>query len=225
MRASGDDDADELRPALDTSECDPDSAARLQWLVARLEGRERYADLWWRGWIGIYGIGAVVQGVSAGVEDDRGKRADYIVSAVKAVGGVTRLYFFQRPAARLGADPMLAQALADEEACQARVQEGEALLEEAAKESQRRWDWKAHAVNVGVNMAGAAIVAEGFDEKDGWISGGIGIGVGELMLWSHPWQQQSDLDEYRERFDRRAAAPAQWALVPNGRGVLLQVRF
>jgi hypothetical protein len=193
-------------------------------LVERLDSRERYADLWWRGWIGAYGLGAVAQGARAGTEDDRGKRADYIVGAVKAVIGTTRLYF-SRPVARLGADPLLGAALPDEAACRARIEEGEALLRLAAKESNRRWDWKAHFFNVALNMGGAVIVTEGFDENDGWTSAAVGIGVGEAMLWSHPWRSTSDLAEYEARFERRAGTPTSWSVLPYGRGLRLQARF
>jgi len=210
-------------PVLDTSACDADSGARLRWLVDRLEARERYADLWWRGWIGFYGLGVVIESARAGVEDDDGKRADLIVSAVKAVGGVTRLYFW-RPVARLGADP-LEGALPDEAACRARVARGEELLRQAARESERRWDWKPHLFNVLLNGAGGAIVAEGFDEDDGWVSAGVGVAVGEAMLWSHPWKGGRDLAEYEARFAPHARAPVTWALLPYGRGLRVQVRF
>lgn len=205
-------------PVVDTTGCDADSAARLRWLVERLESRELYADLWWRGWFGFYGLGVIIQSVSAGVEDDEGEQADLVVSAVKALGGVTRLYF-SRPVARLGADPILDEAAA----CRERVAKGEELLRQAAKESDRRYDWKAHASNVGINVAGGLIVAEGFDEQDGWISAGVGIAVGEVMLWSHPWHGRNDLEEYEARF-----APAErvsWSVAPFGRGLQLNVRF
>jgi len=208
----------------DTAACESQDESRLLWLIDRLESRERYADLWWRGWLGIYGIGAIVEGVAAGTEDDRGKRADDIVSAVKAVGGVTRLYFMA-PAARLGADPLRETPISSAADCAARVEQGAELLEKAAHESGRRWSWKAHAFNVGINMAGAAIVAEGFDEDDGWISGAIGIAVGEAMLWSHPWRGESDLAEYEARFDGRGALPTTWNVVPYGRGIRLVARF
>jgi hypothetical protein len=208
---------------LETSRCGPEQQARLDWLVDRLESHERYADLWWRGWIGFYGIGAVVEGVRAGVEDDRGKRADQIVSAVKAVGGVTRLYFF-RPTARLGADPLGDDRFDDEAACRQAVEHAESLLRDAAEESDQRWRILPHLSNVAINMAGAVIVTEGFDENDGWASAAVGIAVGEAMIWSHPWTGHDDLEEYRTRF---SAAPtkATWAVAPLSRGLSLQVRF
>jgi hypothetical protein len=211
-------------PMIDTTACDPDSAARLRWLVARLESRELYADLWWRGWIGFYGLGVVIQSARAGVEDHEGKRADLIVSAVKAVGGTARLYFV-RPTARLGADPLEEAPLTDPAACRERVKEGEALLEKAADESERRFDWKAHATNVAINVAGGAIVAEGFDEDDGWVSAGVGIAVGEAMLWSHPWTGRSDLEEYQAHFASGDDSRTSWAVLPYRRGLQVQMRF
>jgi hypothetical protein len=76
-----------------------------------------------------------------------------------------------------------------------------------------------------LNGAGGAIVAEGFDEDDGWVSAGIGVAVGEAMLWSHPWKGRSDLEEYEARFASRSGEKLSWAVLPYGRGLKLQVRF
>ena len=209
---------------LDASQCQPGTRARLEWLVSRLESRELYADLWWRGWIGFYGLGVVVQSARAGVENDGGERADLIVSAVKAVGGVTRLYF-SRPVARLGADPVLEQPVTDEARCVRAVEQLEGLLRQAAEESTRRWSWTPHLVNVAVNTAGALIVTQGFGEDSGWESAAVGIAVGEAMLWSHPWTGHDDLKEYDSRFEAAALPGPTWALAPYGRGLQMQVRF
>jgi len=209
---------------LDTSACEGGSKARLEWLVDRTDSRELYADIWWRGWIGAYSTGMVLQSVRAGLEDDGGKRADLIVSAVKALGGATRLYFY-RPVARLGADPLRAEALPDEAACLARVEQGEALLRQAAEESDRRWDWKPHLFNVALNVAGALIVTQAFDQKSGWTSAGIGIAVGEAMLWSHPWHGGSDLEEYEASFAPGSPPRMSWTLLPYELGLRLQVSF
>ena len=216
--------AREPTPSLDTSACDTNSGARLQWLVERLDQRSPYADLWWKGWLGIYTTGAVLQGVRAGIEHDQGHRADYVVSAVKAVGGVTRLALSQ-PTARLGADPLRGERITSEAACRQRVEHGEALLGDAAQESERRWDWKAHLVNVAVNFGGAVIVTEGFEENDGWASAGVGIAVGEAMLWSHPWTGGSDVEEYQQRFAAGGNDAPRWAVLPYRRGLQMQVTF
>lgn len=210
-------------PALDVSVCEDRTEARLNWLVERTDSRELYADLWWRGWISFYALGVGVQSTRAALEDDGGKQADLIVGAVKAVGGTARLYF-SRPVARLGADPLRVEPLPDEAACLQRVAQGEALLQQAAHESDRRWGWKAHAFNVALNMAGAVIVTQAFDQKSGWTSAGIGIAVGEAMLWSHPWHGRSDLEEYEASFEPRVPQTS-WSLQPYELGLRLQVNF
>lgn len=215
---------DPAAPTLDVSACRPHTRERLQWLVERTDSRELYADLWWKGWFGFYGAGVVIQGTRAGLENDGGQRADLIVSAIKAAGGVTRLYF-ARPVARLGADPLRADPLPDEESCVARVAQGEALLRQAAEESQNRWDWKPHLFNVAVNTAGALIVTQAFNQKSGWTSGAIGIAVGEAMVWSHPWHGKSDLEDYETRFARTSSSRTSWTLMPYAGGLLVQVKF
>jgi len=210
--------------ALDVSACGAGTRARLEWLVDRADSRERYADIWWRGWTGFYTVGVAVQSTRAALEDDRGQQADLIVGAVKALAGLTRLYF-TRPVARLGADPLRAEALPDENACLERVAQGEAFLQQAADESDRRWSWKSHLFNVALNMAGAVIVTQAFDEKDGWTSAGIGIAVGEAMSWSHPWKGRSDLEEYQASFAPSAPPRTSWTLQPYQAGLRLQVRF
>ena len=114
--------------------CGVKTRARLQWLVGRADSRELHADIWWRGWIGFYGAGMLVQSGRAGLENDSRKRADLIVSAVNALGGTTRRYF-SRPVARLGADPLRVEPLPNEEARLERVAQGEAFLQQAAEES------------------------------------------------------------------------------------------
>ena len=207
--------------------CSAGTAERLRFVEERLDLRRSYAGWWWKGWTGFYGIGAVVQGVRAGTEDDGGRRADYIVSAAKASFGVGRLLLYP-PTSKNGADSMRSIAPSDESACRERLRVGEELLRANAKESAARWSWKRHAANVAINVAGGLIVAKGFDESRGWTSAGIGIAVGEAMTFSHPWKADEDLVEYEEHFganDGLAVRPVTWRVAPSLAGLQLQVNF
>jgi hypothetical protein len=208
----------------DAVTCDPDTTARLRFLEDRLDQRRTYADYWWKGWTAFYGIGTVVETVQAATEDDRGKRADYAVSAGKAAFGTIRLALYP-PTARRGADEMRDVPLDRPGACRERLDVGERLLRENAHESESRWSWKRHAANVGINVAGGLIVAEGFDESDGWISAGVGIAVGEAMTFSHPWKADDDLAEYQRRFEGPAAPRVSWYVLPWQGGARLMLAF
>ena len=207
--------------------CSSGTAERLGFIEDRLEQRRPYATWWWRGWTGFYGIGTVVESVQAGIEDDRGKRADYTVSAVKAGFGFGRLLFYPITA-KEGADPMRAVDPVDESACRERLRIGEELLRTNAHDSESRWSWRRHAANVGINVIGGVIVAEGFDESRGWRSMGIGIAVGEAFILSIPWKADDDLAEYQQRFGSDgvpAVKPVSWSIAPSLGGLQLQMTF
>lgn len=208
--------------------CSAGTSERLQFIEDRLELRRPYANYWWLGWTGFYGLGTVVQSVRAPFEGDDSKQADLVVSAVKASFGVTRLLIWP-PTAKAGADAMRVVAPSDESQCRERLRIGEELLRQNAHESESRWDWKRHAANIGINVAGGLIVAEGWDDPwRGWRSAGIGIAVGEAFAFSHPWKADDDLAEYDQKFGRSAdLAPSKvsWEVTPRLGGLTFGLRF
>jgi hypothetical protein len=221
-------DDDRTRDGTSFSACAPDTAARLGFIEDRLDAGRSYARYWWGGWTGFYGIGTVVTSVQAATEDDRGERANDVVSAAKAAFGTARL-LYAPPAARKGAAALRALPVSGEDECRRRLARGEELLRASAAEAGARYSWTRHLANVGINVAGGLIVAEGFDEPgSAWTSAGIGIGVGEAMLWSHPWRARADLAEYERRFPADGVprpAPVSWELVPCPGGAGIRLAF
>ncbi|MCC6849264.1 MAG: hypothetical protein IT294_12255 [Deltaproteobacteria bacterium] len=208
--------------------CGAGTHERLTFIEDRLEERRPYAQYWWLGWTGFYGLGAAVQSARAATEDDDSMQADFVVSAVKASFGVMRLLVWP-PTAKAGAAAMRVVEPRDETACRERLRVGEELLRRNARESESRWDWKRHAANVGINVAGALIVAEGWDDPSrGWRSAGIGTAVGEVFTFSHPWKADDDLAEYEERFAPRAdltPTKVSFEVAPQLGGIALGLRF
>jgi hypothetical protein len=202
--------------------CEGITAEKLDFISSRLEERKRHAHVWWTGFTGFYAIGTVVTAAQAATEGHTGDRAVDIVSSVKAAFGTTRLFFFDRPAALYGADPVRHEL----PNCDAALARGEELLRRAAKETSSRASWKRHASIIGINALGAVIAGEGWgSRKDAWISAGVGIAVGEVMAWSHPWNGVNDLGEYEERFPEGETPKATWQLVPTLNGFVVSARF
>jgi hypothetical protein len=208
--------------------CSAGTAERLTFIEDRLELRRPYAKYWWMGWTGFYGLGMVVQSARAPFEGDDSKQADLVVSAVKASFGFTRLVLWP-PTAKAGSDAMRVVEPTDESQCRERLRIGEELMRKNARESESRWDWKRHAANVGINVAGALIVSEAYDDPwRGWRSAGIGIAVGEAFTFSHPWKADDDLAEYESKFGTSAdlqPRKVSFELAPRLGGLQFGVRF
>lgn len=208
--------------------CSGGTSERLAFIEQRLEERRPYAKYWWMGWTSFYSLGVVIQSASAALEDDDSRQADLVVSAVKATFGVTRLLIWP-PTAKAGSAAMRVVDPVDESACRERLRVGEELLRQNARESETRWDWRRHAANVAINSAGAIIVAEGWDDPTrGWRSAGVGIAVGGVFTFSHPWKADDDLAEYEQKFSASAdLAPRKvsWGVSPQLGGVSFGLRF
>jgi hypothetical protein len=219
---------DDLAVAADEfAACDADTAARLRFIEERLEGGRRYARNWWGGWTAFYAVGTAVTSVQAGLENDRGDRANSVVSAVKAAIGTARL-LYAPPTAKYGADEMRRIEARTPESCRRRLQIGEGLLGKNARESKSRFSVLRHLSVIGLNVIGAVIVAEGFhDHTDAWTSAALGIGIGEAHVLSHPWWGTSDFEDYKRRFAPLGARVAKldWGVVASPGGAALQIRF
>jgi hypothetical protein len=213
-------------PALER--CAGDTGERLRFLERRLDAHRGYADAWWKAWSGVYVGGIVVGGASAGMADDRGERADQIVTAVKAGIGLTR-NLLSPPPAREGARELEGIDTSTAAGCAQRLARAQEILQESAAAARReRRSWIPHLANLGLNLAGAVIVAEGFDESSGWTSGAVGFAVGEGRIWSYPWQAGSVLEEYERRFPRSGIPqePAtSWQLESWGGGARFVLRY
>jgi hypothetical protein len=220
--------------ALSDSELD----ARLAFLEERLDDGENYAKYWQWGWTGGYGLGVVIgvgQSITCCSNKKSGdfnsarkkrneQRVTHIVTAAKGAIGTTRMLLMRHPG-RHGADPMRAIEGDSRDAKLARLARGEELLRDVAKAAERRWSWKAHAGNIGLNLAGAGFIFGFGRESDAWESLGIGIGVGTLQILSAPKRGIQDLNDYETRFGMKTASRFNWSIVPMMGGAAIKVTF
>jgi hypothetical protein len=204
-------------------------AERMMFIEGRLDAERRHARRWNRGWLGVFGTGAVLQSVRAGLADDHGARADYIVAAVKALGGSAQAVLRPLRAAH-GADAL--REMPDQTRAQRlrAVARAEQLLRADAKRARERRSWKRHLISVAVNVTGGLIIWQGAKEpKRGAISAGLGIAVGGMHAWSQPESAIDDLREYEQRIAsgghsfRRLSAQrqvqVQFEIQPGGAGI------
>lgn len=123
-----------------------------------------------------------------------------MVSTVLATVGLVNLAL-RMPRAVHGAAPLprRMQGTLDQELV--RLRHAEALLRSDAVRSEERYFWLAHVANLLLNIGGAVVVGLGYDAwRRGIISAGIGIAIGEVILWSYPWQPARHWRAYRQRY-------------------------
>ncbi|HZS39783.1 MAG TPA: hypothetical protein VFF06_23280 [Polyangia bacterium] len=204
---------------------DADVQARLTFLETRLRVESKWSEVHFVVWTFGYYFGAVFEAGRAVMFDiPYSSRVDLVISAIKATLGATA-HALRPPKTMFSAEELakLPESSPDERARKLEV--AERLLKRNAKECDQRYSWIAHSVNVALNVAGGLIVWLGYhDFGTGLESALVGIGVGELQIWSQPWNAKIDLRDYRRRFgDAKARAafdPARltWSLSPGTRG-------
>lgn len=188
--------------ATSTASSDHHLQARLAFLDESLEGPKVHARVWWWGWLSVYSAAAVVQGtrialVDAEDEDAGAQRADLAMSMIKAIGGVVATLSLPLNAMD-GAEVMRRIEGDGPEVDRLRVAAGEAALAENARESRRSLWWLRHTILLAVNLAHGMIMWLGYDDlRRGAISAGLGIAVGELAIWTQPWQPRQRHPEYQ----------------------------
>jgi hypothetical protein len=197
---------------------------RLQWLETTLGDGQGYSKLWQYGWTGGYSLGVVIGTVQAATTSKNDTRVNAIVTASKGVIGTARLLLTSHPG-RLGADPMLAITGNDRAAKLRRLAAGEEQLMKVGERAEKRLRWTRHAGNVALNLIGGGFVLGFGDETDAAVSVGVGILVGELMIFTSPKRGEAEIASYRQRF---AGAPREkWkvSLVPKPGGAAIRVDF
>jgi hypothetical protein len=227
MGATGSQAADEQKAGLtrDASVLsDSELDARLRFLEERLDDGETWAKYWQWGWAGTYSGSTVYGTVRAIVTNKEKNRTDHIVSAVKSAIGTSWMLLSRQPG-RNGADSMRAITGNSRDARLARLAEGEVLLQAVAKRAEQRSDWRMHAGNIALNLAGAGFVFGFGRDSDAWLSLGVGTAVGELSIFSAPARGIQDLSDYQTRFGMKTASRFHWTIVPTMGGAAVMVTF
>jgi len=198
---------------------------RIAFIEERLDAGEKHAKYWQWGWTGAYASGIAIGTAQAAATNSGKNRADYITTAVKATIGTTRLLFWRHPG-RNGADEIDERLFGNtRSAKERRLQRGEEILQAVAKKAEERWNWKAHAGNVGLNLVGAGFILGFGHASDAAESFGVGVAVGTAHILSAPKRGTQDLDEYAMRFGMKTGKRWDWSLTPTLGGAALNVTF
>jgi hypothetical protein len=214
--------------AQEPTRSDDEVTARLHFLEQRLKAETAQARAWQYGWavVDMGGVGYSVYQISQ--SSSNSQLAEGVVGAVKSFGGVVGLALTPFHATR-GAHELDGLPDGTPEERERRMRLAEQLVRRNAHETEIRYQWKPHFYNALVNLAAGGIIMAFGDWQRGLQSAGIGIAVGEVQIWTQPWQAKRDLREYSMQFGAMAStetpAPAVARVTVKAGATGLQVTF
>jgi hypothetical protein len=186
---------------------DDEVLARLHFVETRLKSETVQAHAWEYGWGVVDVFGAGFGGYNIAKSGNRPELTDGIIGVVKSVGGVAGIALAPLKTGR-GAHELNELPDTTPEERMKRLVVAESLLRRSADEADVRYSWKPHLINALLNIAGGIIVGIVGDWARGAESAAIGLAVGELQIWTRPWQAKRDLREYRRTFGGLASKGA-----------------
>lgn len=170
---------------------------RLRFLEQRLDDSKRHGQFWHYGWLTVNGGSMVGLGIAAAATSDNDDSLKHGVNATKAAIGVARV-LLDPLEARKGADPIRGLSEATREEKLAKLGAAEDQLQRNAKRADKRWSWKRHAGNAGINAAAGGIVAAFGDTDDAYEVGVLGFLGGVAFILTQPWKPKDDWEDYKK---------------------------
>lgn len=176
-----------------------DSKARVEWIQNALDDGAGRAKLWQYGWIGVYGIATIVEGVNAeNNENEDDERFDSTVNAVTSAIGV----------AALVVDPLVSYSVAeklkdmselDEAELKVKLVAGEKLLALSAKRQERGRSWETHALAGLLSVLAGVAVACDDRNDDGLVMFASTMLVSEIQIFTMPTKSIDDWANYKKQ--------------------------
>jgi len=198
---------------------------RVTFLSERLDETKLHANLWQYGWLTINVGGAAWSSYQAS-QDHRNGQIKHAIQGGKSTIGIIYLLTDPMPG-RQGADPIRALPSNTREEKLAQLEEAERLFRKTVRRARQRKLWLTHIGNFGLHAIASSILLGIGEEKEAWMSFLIDSSVGELQIWSRPWEPEGDWEEYEHLVatDLPPEPPTRWGVGPSGRGLSLLVSF
>jgi hypothetical protein len=198
---------------------------RVTFLTERLDATRTHALAWHYGWLTVNTGGAIWSSISASL-DDGTDQINNAMEAGKSTIGVIYLLTDPMPG-RQGGEPIRALPASTHAEKLAQLEQAERLFRQTVRRSRQRTSWLMHIGNFGLHAVTASVLLGLGAEKDAAMSFLIDSAVGEVQIWTRPWEPVRDWEEYERLV--AVGLPEEprvsWRVVPRGRGLALQIGF
>ncbi len=195
------------------------------------DGKTR-AQVWWYGWMAVYGGAAAASYTIGFTSNDRTTRITQIVSGVESTIGLAGLLLSPMVSAYAPSDLREMPSGTPDESTR-KLREAERYLKEAAEGQELGRSWISHSLNLLVNAGGAMVIWKGYGDeirhdggspsKEALVNFAAGFIVGEIQILTQPLKSVRDLDAYRRRYGAMQAGRGifepRFFVLPTARGM------
>lgn len=200
---------------------------RLSYLEQSINDVSSPYAYWQYGWSGLYSVSAISNFSTALDEDDHDEEVLAWVSGLKSSAALAKMLLEPVP---LLAEPDVSgfanDTVEEQRALKlVKLKEYETQLSATALRSDERYQWQTHATTIGVNLIAAAAIATWGDSDDALGSAALGIGMGELAIWTQPTKATQQWQSYQTHFSDIEKESVSWYLVPKLNGLDLVMTF
>ncbi|MDD4994260.1 MAG: hypothetical protein PHR83_18720 [Paludibacter sp.] len=204
---------------------------RIQYIQQALNQSRKNVNVWWYGWLGIYGVATVGQGAAFLLSHDLNTRQDMALGTGTALVGLVGQVLMPL---NTGHDAdIIAQLPETTKAEQlSKLAKAEELFKLNATNEKIGRSWQIHALNEAVNLGSGLITWIGY-KRSVWEGVGtflLNSVVTETQIWTQPNRTQKDYENYCKKYkaDNNHQAyepPTEYYLSTYPGGVSLRIVF
>ncbi len=181
---------------------DQEVTVRIDYIQKALDEDQLHAQIWWYGWISLYGAMTIVQG-GLYFNDSFGDhtKQDMLVGAATSLLGligkvIDPFYPAYYP------DRLRVMPRDTPEERKLKLESAEAMLLACSKRERSGWSWMNHALNFAVNAAAGLVTTFAFKRswKDGLLTFALGMAISEVDIFSQPTRAMRNMKSYSKKF-------------------------
>ena len=198
---------------------------RIAFLTERLDETCLHANAWHYSWMTINTGGIVWSSLQAS-RSQSASRVENAMEAGKSTIGV--LYLFGDPMpGRQGGKPIRALPSRTRAEKLYQLEQAERLFRQTVRRAEERYSLLVHIGNVSLHAITSSVLLALGEERDAAMSFAIDTAVGELQIWSRPWEPIGDWEEYQRLVatDLPAEPRTSRGITPTDRGLAMRISF
>lgn len=201
-------DADLFKEKTDTSVSEemqlPDKEihTRLATIQEMLDRDQKGADLWWYGWIGIYGAATIGQGAVVFFTNNKTIRENMALAAGTSLLGIVGQFITPLKSVNKDIQFERLQNISKED-CLMRLRQAEQMLKDQAEYAKAGKGWQPHALSGAVNITSGLITWLGYKRSiwDGIENFALNTIITEIQIWSQPTRAMKDYNIYINKYN------------------------